>query len=164
MLKADRHGKVQLKATQFFTRNSPTTGAILHGDDRKEADAAAQYPYVSPEDAEYLISEGLAKEYSGDVPLNDDEARAMTVDERSGEYVEHHNDAENSVEQTTGLSTRQTTAFERPIEQLAGSGGANRAVLEGDDGGTAPASEEDAPATGRRSGGSRSRSSGSEDK
>lgn len=163
-MKADRYGKVQLKATTFFTRNSPTTGAILHGDDRKEADAAAQFPYVSVDDAEYLVSENLAKEYSGEVPLNDAEARAMTVDERAGEYVEHHNDAENSVEQTTGLSTRQTTAFERPIEQLAGSSGANMAVLNGDDAGTAPAAEEDAPASGRRSGGSRSRSSGSEDK
>jgi hypothetical protein len=59
---------VQMKATTFFTRNSPTTGAILHGDPRTNADVIARFPRVTEADAAYLEEEGLAEPYDGSLP------------------------------------------------------------------------------------------------
>lgn len=157
---ADRNGMVQMKASKFFTRNSPTTGQILHGDDRKEADNAARYPYVSPGDAEFLEKEGLAKPYSGSISEDGDAAddgTGLTVDERSGVMVEENIDAENSVDATTGLSTRDTTAFPQSPEAMAGAGGTGREFTATDKT-SGPASEPDAPASGGESKASGSRS------
>ena len=141
-------GLVQMKATATYTRNSPKTGAILHGDNREKADIAARYPRVSEGDAAFLEREKLAERYDGKVPTGEgDDGTGLTVDERSGVMTEANADAEDSVDQPTALATRDSTVFEAPIEELAGSGGADRAVLTATSAGTAPASDE-APAGG----------------
>lgn len=145
------NGLVLMQALQFFTVNSPTNGAILHGDDREEADPIARYPEVSEKDAAFLEARGLAKPYNGRVqggrPTED--GSGMTVDERSGFMTETNADAEDSTERTTGLATRDTTTFEKPIEELAGSGGANQPRMIADDGRSGPAAEDEAPAGGK---------------
>lgn len=139
-------GMVQMKAQGMFTRNSPTTGAILHGDDREQADKRAQFPLVSAADAQFLEDEGLAKPHSGSIDLSDDVV-GMTIDERAGEFSQHYAEADAStVNGSTGLDTRQTTTFERPLEQISAAGGANREVLRAASAGGDVAAEEDAPA------------------
>lgn len=142
-----RNALVLMMATTFFTRNSPTTGAILHGDDREEADVKARFPLVSEADADYLESEKLAERYDGKVP-EEGVPGSETVNERAGRMADEHMEADQSVEQPTGLDTRGSTAFERPVEELAGSAGSSRRMI--DTGAEAPsASEEDAPASGK---------------
>jgi hypothetical protein len=142
---------VQMKATGFFTRNSPTTAAILHGDDRKEADVAARFPLVSEDDAAFLEAQGLAKPYTGTVPAETgSDGTGMTIDERAGVMVEHYAEDEDSVEAPTGLDTRNTTAFENPLERIAGAVG-GRSLTATDKTG-APVGEEEAPAGGGRDG------------
>jgi hypothetical protein len=142
---ADRFGNVQMKALRLFTVNSPTTAVILHGDDREEADVAARYPYVSASDAVFLEKEGYAEPYDGKLPDADDSGE--TVGDRAARLTEESAEAENSVEATTGLATRSSTAFERPVEELAGQGGAR--TMNVADATAAPASEEEAPASGK---------------
>lgn len=144
-MKADRHGMVQMKAKGTWTINSPTNSAIIHGDDRKGADPLAQYPYVTPADAEHLESRGLAEVYEGSVPSGEGSGEE-TVDERAGRAVEENADAENSVEDTTGLSTRDTTAHSQPVHELAGSS-AGRALNVASKGGDAGSDE--APSGGK---------------
>ena len=148
---ADRNGMVQMKATQFFTVNSPTTAQVLHGDDREEADVAARFPYVSEKDAAFLEEQGLAKPYDGKVPTDNGagDGSGYTIDERAGVMTEDHNDAEESVERTTGLATRASTVYERPVEELAGAGGAQQAMITATDTTSGPAAEDEAPASGR---------------
>lgn len=127
---------VQLKATTFYTRNSPTTGAILHGDPRDEADEIARFPQATEEDADYLEGEHLAERFDGSVPRGRRSGDAeLDIHERGAAQVEENIEAENSVDQTTGLSTRDTTAFDKPIDQLAGRSGSGAPVLqaEGDE-------------------------------
>ncbi len=144
---------IQMIALSMFTVNSTVNGAILHGDDREGADAAARYPLVSEADAARLEKDGLAKPYDGKLPGDSsNDGAGLTVDERSGVMVEGVNDAESSVEATTGLATRMTTAFEAPLENLAGAGGAERAVLTADDGKGEVAAEEEAPAGAAKTG------------
>lgn len=144
---ADRNALEQMKAKQFFTRNSPKTGAILHGDDRDNADVQARFPRVTPEDADFLEREGLAERYDGRVPrATSSDGSGMTVGERAGEFAGHHLDADQSVDRSTGLDTRQSTVFEKPIEEMAGEGG-HRRVLEAF-GGTTPLKEAEAPTGG----------------
>jgi hypothetical protein len=148
---------VQLMATAFFTRNSPTTGAILHGDPRDEADVLARFPQVTEDDADYLEDEGLAKRYDGKLPAEEKrgssrarrEAGDETVGQRAARMAEENAEADQSVSQATGLDTRGSTAFERDPSELAGSSGATagRMLVENEDGG--PASEEEAPASGK---------------
>lgn len=140
--------KVQMKAKAFGTRSGAR--GIIHTDDRKGADLMARYPLVSESDAVMLEREGLAERYDGKVPSahEDDEAAAgsMTVDERAGVMVEDQVDAENSVDLTTGLSTRQTTAFPDTPEDMAAAGA--REIV-ADDGRGTPA-DDTAPASGVR--------------
>lgn len=139
---------VQMKASTFFTRNSPANGVVLHGDDREKADIAARFPLVTEKDADYLEREGLAERYDGRLPkdASGGDGTGLTIDERAGVFTEHHAEAEDSVEDTTGLATRQSTVFERPIEELAGSGGANRDVITVSSSRTGLVEEPDAPA------------------
>jgi hypothetical protein len=139
--------KVQMAATAFFTRNSPTTGAILHGDDRKEADAIARYPLVSEEDAAYLEREKLAKRHDGRVPAEDEDADnpAETIGDRAARVMEDHTEADQSVDQSTGLDTRASTVFEKPVEDLAGASGSGRSMIDAED-----TTTDEAPAGGRR--------------
>lgn len=118
---------------------------ILHTDDRKEADLAARYPLVSEEDAALLERNKFAKRYDGTVPTEDGEGD-LTVDEYAERETEDSSDAENSVDATTGLATRSTTAFEAPVDALA-TGDTGRSIT-ADDGRSAPASPDDAPAGG----------------
>lgn len=143
----DRHGMVQMKAKTFGTTNSPTSGQVLHVDSRSQADVNARYPYVSPADAEHLKGLGWAEEYDGRVPSAD--GADETIGEFAARNVEEHNDGEESVDPTTGLSTRSTTAFERAPHELAGAGGGGRTMVLGDIGGAGPGSDE-APAGGGR--------------
>lgn len=119
---------------------------ILHTDERKGADLAARYPLVSEEDAVLLEGRKLAKRYDGSVPSADDEDEGLDVDSYAERETKDVNEAENSVDQTTGLATRATTAFERPPEQLVA--GASGRTLTAEDNRSAPASPDDAPAGG----------------
>lgn len=142
---------VQMMALTFFTVNSTVNGAILHGDDRENADVQARYPQVSEEDAKRLEREGLAKRHDGKVPdSNSDDGTGLSLGERAGVMMENVTDADNSVDAPTGMDTRMTTTFERPIEELAGAGGADRSVLTATDASEAPAAEDDAPASSRK--------------
>jgi hypothetical protein len=138
---------VRMKANRLFTVNSPFNGAILHGDDRKEADALARYPDVSERDAQFLENhpDKLASRYDGKIDDDDGEAGDVSIGERAGNMVEANADAEASVDATTGLSTRDTTAFAQPIEEMAGAQSARTIVAE-DSTTAAPADE--APASG----------------
>lgn len=148
-LKVDpRDGKVQLKALGFGTVNGPT-GNILHADDREAADKQARFPRVAPADAQRMIDQKLAEPYSGTVPGEDGDAD-MDVNQRAGEFVGHYADEDDSVDESTGLDTRQTTVFENPIETIAAAGGANRAIITAEDGTNSPAVEQAAPAGGGR--------------
>lgn len=142
---------VQMKALLLYTVNSFVNGAILHGDDREGADVKARFPLVSEEDAQRLEREKLAERYEGKVPdENADDGTGLTLGERAGVMMENVTDADNSVEAPTGMDTRMTTTFERPLEELAGAGGAERSVLTATDATEAPAAEDDAPASSTR--------------
>jgi hypothetical protein len=136
---------VQMKATTFFTRNSPSTGAILHGDPRTNADVIARFPKVSEADAAYLEDEGLAEPFDGSLPKSRGPGPAETVDERAARLAEEHTEADQSVEVSTGLDTRGSTVFERPVHQLAGKSGGAAPVLKADDNRRSPPSSDDAP-------------------
>lgn len=147
-----RNGLVQMKATEFFTRNSPHNGAILHGDPGEKSDMIARYPQVSEADAVYLEKHKLASRHDGALPkADDDDEPSETVDERAAREVEEVTDADQSVEAVTGLDTRATTAFEKPVHELASSASQERIVLE-PGAGRGESAEDDAPASGKRAG------------
>lgn len=139
--------KVQMKALKFGTVSGER--GILHTDDRKEADQAAQYPLVSEADAQRLERDGLAERFDGQVPTAEGDADGdgdVNTDEYSLRETENVAEAEDSVEVTTGLATRATTAFEAEPEALA-TGDTGRSITV-EDSSTAPASPDDAPAGG----------------
>jgi len=123
---------VQMIALTLFTVNSPTTGAILHGDDREQADVRARYPLVSESDAAFLEKNKYAERYDGKVP-SEDGTEELSVGEYAARETEGVSEADQSVDQSTALDTRATTAFEAPVETLAGQGGVNTIVVAGDE-------------------------------
>lgn len=109
---AARGEKVRMKAVEFGTVNGPY--GILHTDP-KGTDPLARNPVVWPEEAQVLITAGLATKVKTVTYEVDDDGNVAgegnVLGARAAEKLGHVTDAHEQVGSTAALDSRQTTLY-----------------------------------------------------